>query len=821
MRRDNRQGSEPQEPEAVSGARRLGRAQLALLADVSQALILGDGSEAELLTAVFGDVARAVGAEMYVNFEPPDGESMRLSTWGGLTDDERALFATMRYGELLCGRVAASRERLVVDDIANSVAPGTEAVKAAGYGAYAGFPLLVGDRLLGTVAFIKRTRSGFSGEEVELVQAVCDQAAAMLERLRLTRRLGESEERLRLFIEHAPAAIAMLDRDLRYMAASRRWLHDYHLTGDLTGRRHYEIFPRIKAAWREANQRALAGESLHSEGESYRGADGSQHWIRWDVLPWRDAAGAVGGIIVATEDVTDRRRAEAQLRQAHDTFRHLVQSSPFGVYVVDADFRLVQVSSGAQKVFESVRPLLGRDLAEVLRTIWPEPFASEAIGRFRHTLATGEPYHAPRTVESRYDIDEVEAYDWQLERVMLPDGRPGVVCHFYDLSERQRYESALQEQEEQLRLALGAAEAGSWRLDLQTGELVASARALELVGLSPDAPASPERALVRAHPDDRDAVRAAVARTAKTGEPLRIEHRVVHADGSIHWIATQAERRASDSGMALYGLVQDATRRKRAEAALRAREALERETALSLQRALLPPRPLRSAHVETATRYVAGSAQLEVGGDWYDGFALDDGRIGFTMGDVIGHGLPAAAAMGQLRTALAALAPHFAPAALLEHLDAFLARTGVTDFATVCYARYDPDAGVLDYASAGHPPMLAVSPGGGARWLDAAQSPPLTGAGTMHLARRESRIETEPGTLLVLYTDGLIERRGEVITAGFDRLEAAAKAVAHRPLEEVCDDLLHQLGVDEARPDDVALMVVRLAPSSTAGVGGH
>ena len=85
----------------------------------------------------------------------------------------------------------------------------------------------------------------------------------------------------------------------------------------------------------------------------------------------------------------------------------------------------------------------------------------------------------------------------------------------------------------------------------------------------------------------------------------------------------------------------------------------------------------------------------------------------------------------------------------------------------------------------------------------------------------EVRIETEPGTLLVLYTDGLIERRGEVITAGFDRLEAAAKAVAHRPLEEVCDDLLHQLGVDEARPDDVALMVVRLAPSSTAGVGGH
>ena len=82
---------------------------------------------------------------------------------------------------------------------------------------------------------------------------------------------------------------------------------------------------------------------------------------------FRNAGGAVGGIIIATEDVTDRRGAEAHLRRAHDTFRHLVESSPFGVYVIDADFRLVHVSAGAQKVFELVRPLLGRDLADVLR----------------------------------------------------------------------------------------------------------------------------------------------------------------------------------------------------------------------------------------------------------------------------------------------------------------------------------------------------------------------------------------------------------------------------------------------------------------------
>ena len=148
-------------------------------------------------------------------------------------------------------------------------------------------------------------------------------------------------------------------------------------------------------------------------------------------------------LVGTVKDVTERQEAEARLRAAHDTFRHLVDRSPFGVYAVDADFRLVQVSDGAQKVFENVRPLIGRDFAEVLRIVWAEPFASEAIALFRHTLATGEPYHAPSTVERRGDIGTTEAYDWKIERIALPTG-PGVVCHFYDLSERQAFEQKIQ-----------------------------------------------------------------------------------------------------------------------------------------------------------------------------------------------------------------------------------------------------------------------------------------------------------------------------------------------------------------------------------------
>jgi PAS domain S-box-containing protein len=161
-------------------------------------------------------------------------------------------------------------------------------------------------------------------------------------------------------------------------------------------------------------------------------------------------------------DLIERKRAEDQLRRNHETFFDLIQNSPFGIYIVDAQFRLRQVSAGAQKVFQRVRPLIGRDFAEVLRAIWEEPFAGEAIARFRHTLETGEPYVAFDTIEQRLDIAAVESYDWRIERISLPDGQFGVVCHFYDLSDIRRAEAEIrrrvEEAEESRRILQGIME---------------------------------------------------------------------------------------------------------------------------------------------------------------------------------------------------------------------------------------------------------------------------------------------------------------------------------------------------------------------------
>ena len=139
----------------------------------------------------------------------------------------------------------------------------------------------------------------------------------------------------------------------------------------------------------------------------------------------------------------ERAAAEDALQQNQAMFSALVEHAPFGVYMVDAAFRLRSVNAGSRAVFRNVAPLLGRDFADILRSIWQEPFASEAIARFRHTLASGESFVSSPISEQRADMDVVESYDWQLHRITLPDGSHAVVCYFYDLSEQRRLQDAL------------------------------------------------------------------------------------------------------------------------------------------------------------------------------------------------------------------------------------------------------------------------------------------------------------------------------------------------------------------------------------------
>ena len=300
--------------------------RLLLLSDAAAVLVATDDPE-HLLEDVYSRAAAYIGADVFMSCAyDPVRDDLRLTAALGLDPAMRQRRARFTLAESFCGTCARERSALYVPDVSNDPRPEASLERALGARVYAGYPLLAGDRLLGTLCFASRTKNRFEPDELEFAQAV-----------------------------------------------------SYH--------------------------------------------------------------------VAAT---TERLRSERELRAANDTFRHLVDESPFGIYTVDADFRLVQVSAGALHTFGNVRPLLDRDFTEVVRALWPEPFASDVIERFHHTLDTGEGYEAPATVSRRADTEELVAYDWQIERLTLPDGRLGVVCHFYDLTERQQWETALEQSRREL-----------------------------------------------------------------------------------------------------------------------------------------------------------------------------------------------------------------------------------------------------------------------------------------------------------------------------------------------------------------------------------
>jgi PAS domain S-box-containing protein len=152
--------------------------------------------------------------------------------------------------------------------------------------------------------------------------------------------LRDSEERFRLFIDHAPAAIAMFDRDMRYLAASRRWIEEYRLAGDIIGRSHYELCPEVPMRWKEVHRRGLAGEVLSADEDRFVRGDGSTQWMTWDVRPWF-CNGEVGGVVISTEDVTARVEAKNALHEREERSDQVIRLANFGIF--DQDHRTGKV----------------------------------------------------------------------------------------------------------------------------------------------------------------------------------------------------------------------------------------------------------------------------------------------------------------------------------------------------------------------------------------------------------------------------------------------------------------------------------------------
>ena len=388
-------------------------------------------------------------------------------------------------------------------------------------------------------------------------------------------------EEFRLLAENIPTLCWIANGDGYIVWYNRRW-HEYCGTtpDEMEGWgwqsvHDPELLPEVMQRW----QASIATAEPFEMTFPLRGADGSFRPFLTRVQPLRDETGKVVRWFGVNTEMSQQAAAEEQLRRNHKTFYNLIHNNPFGVYVVDADFRLAEASVGSLKVFENVSPLIGRDFAEVLRIVWAEPFAGEAIARFRHTLETGEPYSSPSTVQRRGDSGAIEAYDWRIERVELPDGRYGVVCYFYDLSERLSWEAALRAASERIELALDAgAIAGTWVWDIPADHFTADERFARSFGLEPELCARGlplDRVAASIHADDWPRVQKLIADVLERGGRYRAEYRVRRQDEEYCWVEAVGRCDLDDQGKPLRfpGVLVDIDARKRDEAALRESEA--------------------------------------------------------------------------------------------------------------------------------------------------------------------------------------------------------------------------------------------------------
>ncbi|WP_328875454.1 SpoIIE family protein phosphatase [Streptomyces sp. NBC_00287] len=244
------------------------------------------------------------------------------------------------------------------------------------------------------------------------------------------------------------------------------------------------------------------------------------------------------------------------------------------------------------------------------------------------------------------------------------------------------------------------------------------------------------------------------------------------------------------------------------------RYARERATALTLQRSLLPRRLPGQAAVEVAHRYLPAGSGAGVGGDWFDVIPLSGGRVALVVGDVVGHGLHSSATMGRLRTAVRTLADvDLPPDELITHLDDLVVHlatetSGGEDIAELCatclYAVYDPVSRSLSLAAAGHPPPAVRRPDGTVELVAMSTGPPL---GIGGLPFEATELKLDEGSLIALYTDGLIEDRDRDADQGTAELRRALRAPSHS-LEATCDAVLQSL-LPEKPSDDVALLLAR------------
>ncbi|MFD3696969.1 SpoIIE family protein phosphatase [Streptomyces sp. NPDC058646] len=617
------------------------------------------------------------------------------------------------------------------------------------------------------------------------------------------------------------------------------------------------------------------GRSLWETAASGRGVMGTvTAWHRdghpleleiW-ACPVPDRRHGASAVLVFAADAHAARR----IRGSSAVWDGLFERSPVGIGVLDTQLRFLQVNAALEAMnglAESAH--VGRRLAEVL----PEVNAGEMEAAMHQVLETGEPVlDRRRTGRTPADPEHDRVWSCSYVRVQDPGGRPiGVIASLLDITAQQRDHTEAEAGRRRLALLSEASSRLGASLDLERtaqeladlavphladavtvdvldvlargdepGMGLVGGTALRRLGKAPltgsevtrvlaplgrtltfPATAPYTQALSSRQPYlvsrlDAEAVAPAARHTAK---PAQLLETGVHSFLMIPLVAREvvlgvaAFYRTGQAGP--FGS-DDVT--LAGELAARAAISIdnarlyhhEHETAVVLQRSMLPQHVTAPPGIEIAHRYLPASDVNEVGGDWYDVLPLTGGRAGLLIGDVMGHGIAAAAVMGRLSATVRALARlDMPPTELLHHLEATLADLAEPMLATFLYVVCDPVTGHCTVTRAGHPPPAVAEPDGTVRLVT---TPPGVPLGVGGIAFTTTAFTVPLGSVLVLYTDGLIEARSSDIDDRLGELTALL-GQPQQPLDHLCDSLIAHL-VPASADDDIALLAARIGSTS-------
>jgi PAS domain S-box-containing protein len=504
----------------------------------------------------------------------------------------------------------------------------------------------------------------------------------------------------------------------------------------------------------------------------------------------------------------ERARHDDLVSDSEARFRELANTTPALMWMTDSEGDVTFVNEGW------LRFTGGRAGAEM-----GSAFAASAHPDDRDVLLSAWAEASRRREEFRCEYrlrhGPSDGYRWVLE-VGVPRFAGGEFVGYVgtatDIHERRSMEEALRESEASFRDLADTAPAMMWTTDEDGLVTFVNEGWMRFTGTRLDDELGDSWQL-GVHPDDAEIMLRTWDEARFERRSWEREYRLLHQSGEYRWIVDRGVPRYEGGRYVGYvGTAIDIHERKTMEGRLLEVYQREHKIAETLQRSLLPERLPQIEGLQLAARYLPGARGAAIGGDWYDVLERADGRVALVVGDVVGHGLRAAATMGQLRNAFRAYGlVESSPAEVVARINR-LVMSGVEDaMATVVYLVLDRETGEVSYSCAGHPPPLVLTPDG-PHFLEGGRSVPI-GASDPAVFHEASAV-LPPGSALLLYTDGLVERRDVGLEERLGRLAEVAGSAAD-DLDALCERVIQIVLGDGDPGDDVALLAVRPLPAAS------